>query len=302
MSAVGFVLRDLLVGYGYFAVLIVVAAENLGLPLPGETILVTAAIYAGTTHVLRLPLIILAASAGALAGSSAAFAIGRRYGDALVGRYGRYIRLDEAKMRLGRYLFMRYGGAIVFLGRFVAFLRALAGLLAGVNRMTTGGSLGFSIRRQRLFIRGTSRTCVQMDQRRKRRARHHRGRCGVHVRTPQSNTAADACRPSTSPCRRALDPVGRTARPTSTRTAEALRSEAKSTAWAASSIPSAANSAYDVIAMPSAMHKRSAPRSGTTRPNWSSWRITALHASFTARSANRSRVNSRPRARKHCLR
>jgi len=144
MSAVGFVLRDLLVGYGYFAVLIVVAAENLGLPLPGETILVTAAIYAGTTHVLRLPLIILAASAGALAGSSAAFAIGRRYGDALVGRYGRYIRLDEAKMRLGRYLFMRYGGAIVFLGRFVAFLRALAGLLAGVNRMTTGRFLVYN--------------------------------------------------------------------------------------------------------------------------------------------------------------
>jgi len=65
-------------------------------------------------------------------------------------------------MRLGRYLFMRYGGAIVFLGRFVAFLRALAGLLAGVNRMATGrflvyrrprrGSLGFSIRRQRLLF------------------------------------------------------------------------------------------------------------------------------------------------------
>ena len=113
----------------------VATAENLGLPLPGETILVTAAIYAGTTHVLRLPLIILAASAGALAGSIAAFAIGRRYGDVLVGRYGRYIRLDERKLKLGLYLFRKHGGKVVFFGRFVAVLRALAAFLAGTNRM-----------------------------------------------------------------------------------------------------------------------------------------------------------------------
>jgi membrane protein DedA with SNARE-associated domain len=50
-------------------------------------------------------------------------------------RHGSRIGLDERRLKLGQYLFLRYGGLIVFFGRFVALLRTLAALLAGVNRM-----------------------------------------------------------------------------------------------------------------------------------------------------------------------
>ena len=52
----------------------------------------------------------------------------------LVYRYGRYIHLDEKRLKVGQYLFLRHGGKIVFFGRFVAVLRAFAAFLAGVNR------------------------------------------------------------------------------------------------------------------------------------------------------------------------
>jgi membrane protein DedA with SNARE-associated domain len=54
----------------------------------------------------------------------------------LIMRYGRYVRLNEARLKVGQYLFLRHGGKIVFFGRFVAFLRAFAALLAGANRMS----------------------------------------------------------------------------------------------------------------------------------------------------------------------
>jgi membrane protein DedA with SNARE-associated domain len=54
----------------------------------------------------------------------------------LVVRYGRYVRLNEPRLKVGQYLFLRHGGKIVFFGRFVAFLRTFAALLAGVNHMS----------------------------------------------------------------------------------------------------------------------------------------------------------------------
>ena len=103
--------------------------------MPGETILITAGIYAGTTHRLNVIAIVVTAAAAAFGGGIAGFAIGQ-YGERrLLHRYGRYIHLDEQDLRLGRYLFRRYGGRVVFFARFVAFLRALAGLLAGINGM-----------------------------------------------------------------------------------------------------------------------------------------------------------------------
>jgi membrane protein DedA with SNARE-associated domain len=50
-------------------------------------------------------------------------------------RYGRYIRLEERRLKLGQYLFLRHGGKVVFFGRFVAVLRAWAAFLAGTKRM-----------------------------------------------------------------------------------------------------------------------------------------------------------------------
>ncbi|HZC08035.1 MAG TPA: DedA family protein [Ktedonobacterales bacterium] len=128
-------LTQLLMTYGYWAVLVFVAIESTGIPFPGETMLLAASIYAGTTQHLSLPLIILAAATGAILGDNLGFFVGREGGFRLLRRYGRYIHLDERKLKLGVYLFRRHGGKVVFFGRFVAVLRAWAAFLAGVNRM-----------------------------------------------------------------------------------------------------------------------------------------------------------------------
>src|SRR6266516_1560460 len=121
--------------YGYWAVLLFIAIESMGIPFPGETMLLVAAIYAGTTHRLSIPLVIVAAASGAILGDNVGFWIGREGGFRLVRRYGHYIRLNERKLKVGLYLFRKHGGKVVFFGRFVAVLRAWAAFLAGVNRM-----------------------------------------------------------------------------------------------------------------------------------------------------------------------
>jgi len=125
----------LLSHYGYWAVLVFVAIESTGIPFPGETMLLAAAIYAGTTHQLVIPLVIAAAATGAILGDNIGFWVGREGGYRLLRRYGRYIKVDERRMKLGQYMFKKHGGKVVFFGRFVAVLRALAAFLAGTNRM-----------------------------------------------------------------------------------------------------------------------------------------------------------------------
>jgi membrane protein DedA with SNARE-associated domain len=128
-------LQHFLATYGYWAVFVFVAIESIGIPFPGETILLVAAIDAGKTHQLSIVLVIAAAACGAIVGDNIGFWIGREGGFRLLRRYGRYIGFNERKVKVGLYLFRKYGGEIVFFGRFVAVLRAWAAFLAGVNRM-----------------------------------------------------------------------------------------------------------------------------------------------------------------------
>ncbi len=121
--------------FGYWVVGGVVGAESMGVPLPGETTVIAAAIYAGTTHHLNIYFVVAAAAAGAIIGDNLGFLIGREIGYRVLRRWGRRIGIDERRLVLGQYLFRRHGGAVVFFGRFVAVLRALAALLAGANRM-----------------------------------------------------------------------------------------------------------------------------------------------------------------------
>jgi len=127
----------LLETYGYLAVLVLVGLESLGLPLPGETALLTASAYAAAGH-LSITGVILAAIAGAVLGDAGAYWIGRTGGLALVRRYGRLVRLDGAKLERAQGFYRRHGGKTVFFGRFVSLLRILAALLAGVTRMPYG--------------------------------------------------------------------------------------------------------------------------------------------------------------------
>jgi membrane protein DedA with SNARE-associated domain len=128
-------LMHLLATYGYLAVLLFVAIESTGIPFPGETMLLVAAIAAGTTHQLSIAWVIVAAAGGAILGDNLGFWVGREGGYRLLRRYRRYIRLEERRLKLGQYLFLKHGGKVVFFGRFVAVLRAWAAFLAGTNRM-----------------------------------------------------------------------------------------------------------------------------------------------------------------------
>ena len=137
-------LPRLLAAYGYWVVGGVVALESMGLPVPGETVLIAAAVYAGETHHLNISLVIAVAAVGAILGDNLGFWIGRELGYRLLLRYGPYVGLTEARIKLGQYLFNRHGGKIVFFGRFVAVLRVLAALLAGVNQMSWSRFLLFN--------------------------------------------------------------------------------------------------------------------------------------------------------------
>jgi membrane protein DedA with SNARE-associated domain len=128
--------HHLLAHASYGAIMLAICLESLGIPFPGEATLIAASIYAGTTHGLDIGLVIAAAAAGAILGGIIGFAIGRGFGFWLLMKYGGRIGMNERRIRLGQYLFLRYGGAVVFFGRFVALLRALASFLAGANRMS----------------------------------------------------------------------------------------------------------------------------------------------------------------------
>lgn len=121
--------------WGYLGVAALVGLECAGLPLPGEIALVTGAAIAATTHDLHVAGVVAAAAAGGIAGGALGYLIGHTGGQRLLVRHGARIGLDARRLKIGRYLFDRHGGALVFGGRFVALLRACVALLAGVNGM-----------------------------------------------------------------------------------------------------------------------------------------------------------------------
>lgn len=122
--------------YGYAAVFALIFGESLGVPLPGEGILVVTALYAARTHRLSVAGDICTAAIAAFLGTSLGYLIGRSAGAALLARFGGFVGLSPARRRLGEYLFLRHGAKIIFFGRFIAFLRAYEGILAGVNQMS----------------------------------------------------------------------------------------------------------------------------------------------------------------------
>jgi membrane protein DedA with SNARE-associated domain len=128
-------ISSLVDSYGYLAVFVLVGVESLGIPLPGETALITAAIYAGHTHRLNPWLIFLVASAAAIIGDNIGYWVGDKGGYRLARRYGPRVRLDERKLKTARYLFDLHGGKVVFFGRFVSVLRTYAAFLAGTSKM-----------------------------------------------------------------------------------------------------------------------------------------------------------------------
>jgi membrane protein DedA with SNARE-associated domain len=130
--------HELLHAYGPWAVGGVAALEYAGLPLPGETTLIAASLYAATTGRINLWEVVAAAAAGAVVGSAFGYRVGSWLGAPALHRYGRRIGMTPERLLVGRYLFARYGIAVVVLGRFVALIRAVVALVAGANEMPVG--------------------------------------------------------------------------------------------------------------------------------------------------------------------
>jgi membrane protein DedA with SNARE-associated domain len=128
-------IQDLIQTYGLWVLFGIVVLESMGVPMPGETALVTTALYSGSTHQIGIVWVVAVAAAAAIVGDNLGYLIGRSVGLRLIVRHGRYVRLHERRLKVGQYLFLRHGGKIVFFGRFVAFLRTFAALLAGANLM-----------------------------------------------------------------------------------------------------------------------------------------------------------------------
>lgn len=137
-------LQPIIVQYGLWAVFLIVMFESAGVPLPGETALVLAAVYAGVTGDLDIFTIIAVAAIAAIIGDNIGFAVGRHYGMPLVARYGKIVGLTEKRLLFGQHMFARHGAKIVFFGRFIAVLRIFAALLAGVNRYSWRSFLFFN--------------------------------------------------------------------------------------------------------------------------------------------------------------
>jgi membrane protein DedA with SNARE-associated domain len=120
--------------YGYLAVAGLVMVENLGVPLPGETTLVAASVYAGTGR-LSIVGVGLVAVVAAVAGNCIGYAIGFFGGHALVLRYGKYVFLTPERLEKTERFFARRGGLVVVVGRFIEGLRQAAGIIAGTAEM-----------------------------------------------------------------------------------------------------------------------------------------------------------------------
>ncbi|GBQ63347.1 hypothetical protein AA103196_0566 [Ameyamaea chiangmaiensis NBRC 103196] len=109
--------------------------ESMGLPLPAESLIITTSLYCAATHRLQIEWVAAAAVVGAIMGDNFGYLIGRAVGFRMLRKYGGKVRLTPERLVLGRYLFRRHGGQVVFFGRFIAVLRVFVALLAGANRM-----------------------------------------------------------------------------------------------------------------------------------------------------------------------
>jgi len=125
-------LADLFARYGYAVVFVGVFLENTGLPVPGETALLAGAAMAHFGR-LSLPWVVVTAVGGAVLGDNLGFFVGRRYGRALVERFGSRLGLTRARLRQFDRFFERHGGRTVFIARFVTGLRVFGALLAGAS-------------------------------------------------------------------------------------------------------------------------------------------------------------------------
>jgi membrane protein DedA with SNARE-associated domain len=127
-------LQPVLEQYGYLAVGGFVLLEDFGVPVPGETILIAAAVFAGSGQ-LNIAVVILVAVVGAIIGDNIGFAVGHFGGRPVVERFGRYVFLTPKRLDHAEAYMNRHGGKVVTVARFIEGLRQVNGFLAGMTGM-----------------------------------------------------------------------------------------------------------------------------------------------------------------------
>ncbi|HBB36087.1 MAG TPA: DedA family protein [Cyanobacteria bacterium UBA8803] len=120
--------------YGYWAVFLGILLENLGLPIPGETVTLVGGFLAGSGQ-LNYWLVLASASGGAVLGGTCGYWIGRYGGWPLLVKVGKFFGIHEAKLEQVRTEFSENASKAVFAGRFIALLRIVASPLAGIANM-----------------------------------------------------------------------------------------------------------------------------------------------------------------------
>jgi len=123
--------------YGYWAVFVGILLENLGIPLPGETVTLVGGFLAGSGQ-LNYWFVLTSAILGAVIGGTCGYWIGRYTGWPFLLKLGRFLRIPEERLEASKHKFSENAAKAVFFGRFIALLRILAGLLAGIAEMSYG--------------------------------------------------------------------------------------------------------------------------------------------------------------------
>jgi len=127
-------LHAFLIDYGYAALFCVVLVENFGIPAPGQTLLIAAAVLASQGK-LNLAAVLSVSVLAAFTGGCIGYWIGMKGGRRLILRFGRYLRIGEPELARLETKFARYGIAFVLSARFFEVLRQLNGVVAGTTRM-----------------------------------------------------------------------------------------------------------------------------------------------------------------------
>jgi membrane protein DedA with SNARE-associated domain len=130
--------------WGYLAVGLFLFLEDFGVPLPGETMLIAASLYAGTGH-LNVWLVAIVGFAAAVLGDNLGYVIGRKGGRRLIERFGKYVFVTPTRLDRAEAFFENHGGKVVTIARFVEGLRQLNGIIAGTVEMPWRRFLFFNV-------------------------------------------------------------------------------------------------------------------------------------------------------------
>ncbi len=128
-------LDQALVDYGYVIVFLVVMIESMGVPFPGETMLLFASAYAASSGILSIYGVIGAAAGGAITGDSIGYWIGREGGRKLIRKYGKFVGLTDERYEKAQGYLKIHGGKAVFFGRFVSIARTWIAVLVGAHHL-----------------------------------------------------------------------------------------------------------------------------------------------------------------------